>query len=254
LRQGKSALAEGEALRAVAAKEKVAAAHPDVPDYQADLARGYFGLARLYELGGKTAEAQEELRKGTAILQKLTGAHPEVAQYQVDLAENHYLWGFLNKAAGKKAEAEQAFLAALEISKKLVATQPGMARGREVLASCAVELARMGTHARATAEVDALANDASAPKGDLYDAACVYSLSVAAARKDPKLSPAEREKLAERYASRAVELLRRAMQKGYRDVKNAKADKDLDPLRERPDFKQLLAELEAKGKDLPGKR
>ena len=43
-----------------------------------------------------------------------------------------------------------------------------------------------------------------------------------------------------------MELLAKAVQAGYQDAAHMKKDTDLDPLREREDFKKLLAELEAK--------
>jgi hypothetical protein len=45
-----------------------------------------------------------------------------------------------------------------------------------------------------------------------------------------------------------MELLQKAVQAGYKDVAHMKMDTDLDALREREDFKKLLAELE-KGKE-----
>ena len=50
---------------------------------------------------------------------------------------------------------------------------------------------------------------------------------------------------AERAAARAVELLRQAVAKGYKGVAEIKRASDLNPLRSRPDFQTLLAELEA---------
>jgi hypothetical protein len=70
-----------------------------------------------------------------------------------------------------------------------------------------------------------------------YDTACVYALSAAAAKHDAKLS--------NEYAARALELLREAVAQGYKDVAHIKKDKDLDPLRDRDDFKKLMAQLEA---------
>jgi hypothetical protein len=35
--------------------------------------------------------------------------------------------------------------------------------------------------------------------------------------------------------------------KGYKDVPHMKKDTDLDPLRQRADFKKLVADLEGKG-------
>jgi hypothetical protein len=45
-----------------------------------------------------------------------------------------------------------------------------------------------------------------------------------------------------------VKLLREAVSKGFKNVVHMKKDPDLDPLRQREDFKKLVAELEGKGK------
>jgi hypothetical protein len=45
-----------------------------------------------------------------------------------------------------------------------------------------------------------------------------------------------------------MKLLGDAVSKGYKDVTRMKKDADLDPLRQREDFRKLVAELEAKGK------
>ena len=55
-----------------------------------------------------------------------------------------------------------------------------------------------------------------------------------------------RKELADAYAARAVQLLREAVAHGYKDVAHMKKDPDLNPLRARPDFQQLLADLEQK--------
>jgi hypothetical protein len=41
-----------------------------------------------------------------------------------------------------------------------------------------------------------------------------------------------------------MKLLREAVSKGYKDVAHMKKDTDLDPLRERENFRKLVAELE----------
>jgi hypothetical protein len=50
----------------------------------------------------------------------------------------------------------------------------------------------------------------------------------------------------EECAARAVELLRKAVAKGYTDSGHVAEDGDFDPLRGRADFRKLAAELEAK--------
>lgn len=78
----------------------------------------------------------------------------------------------------------------------------------------------------------------------LYDAACAYALCAGAAR-NPVANAPGLEKLAEE----AMALMKQAVAKGYKDAAHMKQDKDLDALRERDDFKKLLAELEAAKKD-----
>ena len=51
---------------------------------------------------------------------------------------------------------------------------------------------------------------------------------------------------AERYARRAIALLRQAVAAGYQDAAHMKKDPDLDSLRGRDDFEKLLKEMDAK--------
>ena len=53
--------------------------------------------------------------------------------------------------------------------------------------------------------------------------------------------------LANEEVERAMAWLKQAAAAGYKDATEIKEDKDLDPLRERADFKRLLVELEQKG-------
>ncbi len=52
--------------------------------------------------------------------------------------------------------------------------------------------------------------------------------------------------MARTYGDQAMQSLRQALAKGYKDAAQIKKDKDLDPLRQREDFRKLLGELEAK--------
>ena len=63
---------------------------------------------------------------------------------------------------------------------------------------------------------------------------------------DAKLPNAKRQEVTRSYADRALATLRQAVQNGYKDAAHMKKDTDLDPLRSRPDFQKLLADLEQK--------
>ena len=60
-----------------------------------------------------------------------------------------------------------------------------------------------------------------------------------------QLTQEQRDKAVQIYGDEAMKMLRDAVAKGYKDAEQMKKDTDLDALREREDFKTLLAALEA---------
>jgi serine/threonine protein kinase len=82
------------------------------------------------------------------------------------------------------------------------------------------------------------------PHALLYELARVYAATSTTYRADLGLTAQDRQQLAEQYAAQAVQLLRRALATGYfqtmanRD--KLKTDKELNPLRGRPDFQDLM--------------
>jgi eukaryotic-like serine/threonine-protein kinase len=77
----------------------------------------------------------------------------------------------------------------------------------------------------------------------LYDAACYRAV---AATVQIKAGGADAARLAKEDADKAMTWLHKAVAAGYKDAAHMKKDADLDFLRDREDFKKLLAELEAK--------
>ena len=91
--------------------------------------------------------------------------------------------------------------------------------------------------ARAAAEVELAATTYSLDAGSLYNSACVFALCAAATKNDDSQK--------QECADRAMEMLNQAVKAGWKDAAHIKKDTDLDPLREREDFKQLLLKLES---------
>ena len=81
-----------------------------------------------------------------------------------------------------------------------------------------------------------------------YDAAGFLSGCIPIAAKHQKLDDQQRKESAQFYTDAALKLLRAAVSKGYKDVAHMKKDTDLTPLRQRDDFRKLVAELEGEGK------
>ncbi len=101
-----------------------------------------------------------------------------------------------------------------------------------------IALAMHGRHAEAIAAADVVAAGWPKDPNTLYNCACVHALAAGAVKGDAAL--------ADRYASRAVELLQQAVAAGYKDGQNIIEDSDLDALRQRDDFRMLLKKLNAK--------
>jgi tetratricopeptide (TPR) repeat protein len=237
---------ERETFLALALKKRLAGAHPDVPEYQADLARSYTNSAVAYHKQGKNNEAREALEIGISVLKKLTEAYPSILEYRWDLSGNQLTFGEFLVNTGKKAEAEQAFLASLQSYRDAANSDksvPVMYPRRPMV--CALHLAEIGSHARATTEAEALLG--RQPEGEnIYTAALVYSQSLTSARQDPNLSRADQDRLADKYAVRAIELLGQARTAGFfkssAGLERLKKDKALNGLRSRLDFQKLLIE------------
>ena len=108
----------------------------------------------------------------------------------------------------------------------------------------AFEKVKTEKYAEAVAASSLAAKDKEAHPVTIYNAGCVHALASTHARQDTKLVPAEREQRAEEYARRAVELVRRAVAKGFNDLAHIKKDRDLDSLRSREDFQKLVGDVE----------
>jgi serine/threonine-protein kinase len=88
-----------------------------------------------------------------------------------------------------------------------------------------------------------------APGVILYNLAGVYAQAAESTRRTTALPLADRRELVERQGARAVELLQHCRALGFfkqpDKAQSLARDRDLDPLRDRSDFRKLLAEVRA---------
>jgi tetratricopeptide (TPR) repeat protein len=221
--------------------------HPKVSSYQGRLGDIYQYLGIDYQDLKDGPNAKAAHQKALDIYEQLARDQYDVPAYQVLYAGRHNDLGDFYRYTGQPDQAKAAYQQALTILEQVVRKYPDSSDYQRTLAST---LARLGEHVRATEEMKAGVSKASLWPYDVYAQARVYALFSLGAPKDASLSVAQRENLADHYAAHAVELLRKAQTDGYfklwGNVRGMKKDKDLDPLRQREDFKKLLAELEAK--------
>ena len=118
---------------------------------------------------------------------------------------------------------------------------PGLIAGVMGLRLRHFEKAKDAGGCRATAELWEKLQRTDADS--LYNAACYRAVTAKVIRAADTSPDAADEARAE--ADRAMDWLTRAVAAGYKDVAKIETDKDLDPLRDRADFRKLLTEGEA---------
>jgi tetratricopeptide (TPR) repeat protein len=275
---GQRPAAEQAFRGALEIREQLVAEFPAVPSYRGELAESLNGLGVLLHVLGQWPAAEQACQRALEIREKLVADFPSVPQYRRELAGSAVNFGNFLEDQEKPEASLVWFARAIALLAPLVEREPRLITERlflrnahlgrataldrlarhvdavkdwdRALALCAEptvkqylgcarlrSLARAGEHARAVADANALAAGKGVTGGNLYDLAGVCALAAAAVKEDARLQ--------DRYAARAVELLRQAVARGYQDVERLNKDRDLDALRQREDFRRLLAELEA---------
>jgi eukaryotic-like serine/threonine-protein kinase len=232
LENKQTAEAEAAFRTAVAADERLVAAHKDAPEFAVTLAGNYVNLGMMIGAGKRPEDAPDWFAKAVALLRPLAEGQPPPANARWFLRNAYWNRAQVLTALKRYPEAVPDWDRTIDLSPERERWQHRLGR--------ADTLVRSGDHARATAEADAVVTANGGIAVAAYNAACIYALAVEAVGKD-----ADR---ADRYADRAIDLLRQAIEKGYRDVSHIKADPDLKSLQSREAFQKVLADLVAKSK------
>jgi tetratricopeptide (TPR) repeat protein len=255
-KQSKALTELGEAVTIF---NRLSAEFPSVPDYRYALANTQGNRARVYEMMKKTQEAERDYRAALAVRERLAADFPEQPKYREELVNGYRGLGIHLLDAGQPKEAEAALNQALAIGEGLVRAYPRQAAYAELVSGVsamqAVLWAGTGDHTRAVAMATKIEASPNATAAIIYDLACACSRSVAAVRRDSKLSSAEQAKLAEEYGSRAVRLcslaLAKERQKGFARLPDLSTDADFDPIRSRADFRKLLQTIHQRAAEKP---
>jgi serine/threonine protein kinase/tetratricopeptide (TPR) repeat protein len=251
-RQRAYADAEAAYRQALDLEEKIVAEAGAVPKYRQELAGTCDNFGHLLRLAGRPLEAETAWRDGLAHWKQLADDCPKVADYRYGLAGTLGNLARLHKLRGQFAEAvallEQArshIEAALEASPKNALYRLCHRNHLLTLAQCHLHLADHGRLATTAAE---LARSGHDPANDNYLAACCVCSCVMLAGKASQLTEARRKELTQTYSDQALALLRQVMASGFKDAVRLKMDPDLEPLRARQEFWELLTRLEGKSK------
>jgi tetratricopeptide (TPR) repeat protein len=239
--------AEDACRKALALRRQLAAESPGVPGYRGEEAQSRLGLALLLRAAGRRAEAEEACCVAAGLAEKLMAGAPDNPGHRGLFAGSLAALARLRGDAGDREAARRLLEEARAHQQRAFEANPHHPSYRAGLVEVARAYIGLAEHTRAAATAEGVARRDEASAADVYDAACCLSLCVPLAAEDARLAEGARAGLARDYGGRAVALLRRAVERGYRDGAHLRKDGDLDPLRGRDDFRALLRGLGGDG-------
>jgi tetratricopeptide (TPR) repeat protein len=205
---------------------------------------------------GKPSEAEAECRTALAMGQRQADDNPASAYLRDHLALALNNLGDVARSLGRPAEARGDYERAIALKEPRVREDPADMRHQFVLV-CSLRrrglaLRDLGDPVGAAADVRRALAFCAGPQpplaGDLFETACCHAaLAGLAGRAGSGVSAAGGED----ESAKAMECLGRAVAIGYRNANELRIESALDPLRNRADFKKLMAELE---KNSPGQQ
>jgi eukaryotic-like serine/threonine-protein kinase len=228
-------------------RKQLASEFPNVPAYRQELAASLNNLGSLLILTNRLEDAEQTLREALAVKQQLITDFPTMPDYQNELAGT--LWNLANIKLRMRQfdEARRLLEEAVPYHKAALQANPRHHEYRQTWRNNRMRLAQsllgLLDHAAAVKMAEELLKASVNPAKDTYNAACFLSRCVPLAEKDSRLTESERRTQAQNYGDRAITVLRQAVATGYKDGQHMAKDDDLAPLRERPDFQQLLKEV-----------
>jgi serine/threonine protein kinase len=228
--------------------ERLVIQQPTNSDFKVDLAWSYSQMGSSLNSRGRPHDALEWLNRAIDMLEDLLKKEPRKDQARKYLRNMHSGRGWVLEGLGRYSEARADWDRGIELDRGSVE-----AAGEAYRMYNARILARTGEHAKAATEAQILTTPEWVNVFRLREAANVFALSSSAALRDTGLSDSARGKLAQRYADQAVDCLQKARAAGYftfdsvARIEEIRKDKDLDVLRQRPDFRELVLSFQPKG-------
>lgn len=218
---------------------------------QQDLVISYLNLGDLrLQLFDDPGAARDSYRQALKLIETLRASDPQSVFPQRALSLVGYRMGATCLRLGEAEEAMGYFQECFEQRQALARESPEDVGARIGLMLVS---ARCGRQEEAGRMADELRKQFPASPWVLYHVGCCYALCGAAAT-DGNVDGQESggpQGSRQRYAASAVEVLRQAIEHGWRDPVLLECDPDLDPIRSHPDYAALLAEARAATQESP---
>jgi serine/threonine-protein kinase len=242
-------------VRSIAIGEQLVSDFTNVPQYRILLATVVFNRGDALLTNGDTTEAASVLRHAMVTMDTMVAEIPDAPA--VEGFEVNLLRGAIANKLGEIAaehgldESRKLHEAAIGNFRRCLQLVPESPEAHRMLASSQLDLAQalldLGERAEASsafrearATLDRYASLSTPSNWDPFTIACGYALlSAQAGKSDPVVSAEEGQADAER----AMNELRRAMNRGGLNGARLRTAPDLDSLRSRADFQWLLLDL-----------
>ena len=246
--EAQEAIGEAQILQ-----EKLAADFPKRPEYRQELGGSINTLSIVLNQTSRFQEAMEAGRRALGIRRRLVADLPNVPGYRAELATTlTNLGAFLRDTEEQFTQSQQYLEEALSEQQAALKANPKnpvyRRRVGTIYENLALTLMKTSDHAGAVNAVNEMLRFATGQPEDFYSGCCIFARCVPLAANDFKLAEGARKELVQAYGARATALLGEAIAKGFSDAAHVRQDKDLDPIRMRADFQQLMQRLETKAK------
>jgi serine/threonine protein kinase len=231
---------EGRQLREVLIREK-----PDDKEYPRDLASTYNGLGLANLSLRRYEKALEWFDMAEAAWNPVVKKEPEKARHRSNRARAVMNKGITYAEMGNREMAIVEYRRALVLHREAVDRAPGHYKYRELLGKTYQKMSEsyraLGRPDDAAEAVRAWRRLWTVQAGPLVDVAAELAQCAAAVGQPGQPLTAAETARRRQYADEAVEVLRQALALGYQDRDRLARESNLDPLRDREDFRKLLA-------------
>jgi len=239
LRRGDQAAADRHNDACLEVRTALAAEYPANVAYQLDLINLSEAVGDQRLLAGDAAAARRPYAEAVAANERLAGQDGRAA-VRKKLGYNYYRLATALLRLHMDADADRYYGKCLRLREELAKDGP---EDVNLKIDRMIALARCGRHDEAAAAARQVQAEYAREPRALVQVACCLALcapAVVHGKKGEDVTDSDRRQQ-EEYAAQAVEALRQAKALGYADVKNLASEPDLDPLRERDDFRALVA-------------
>jgi len=247
--------AETQYRAAIAFQQLLVDSFPDSPAYRQSLARSRHNLGNVLVERGQRAEGEKEIRLALGLHKQLMEQESALPEHKSSYASTLHDLARCFKEREEFGEARRLFEQAVQFQRQAYHTAPKHPIYGRFLVKHTWELAHvkleLGAHQQTADTAAELILIRPEDGGDAASAAELTAWCITAVGKDRQLTAeAQRERAAD-YAARSMALLTDAVRRGYTNVESLNRSKAFAPMRDRPDFKKLLEDLEARRKTAP---